>query len=128
MVSLKVAAEAKAKVQGSDEIEKHPIVAKVLGSGKDGSLNIQLGSDSQLLTRVEADVLSPITITSPELQKMVDSIARIADNFRIVIKSDEKNPIAIALGKIPVDMKIEVFSPAEDSVFRIDIKGSIGEQ
>ena len=127
MVSLKVDAEAKARVQGSDEIEKHPIVAKVVGAAKDGGLIIQLGSESQISTRVEADVRSPIAITSPELKNMSDSIARIAESFRIEIKNDNQTPIAIALGNIPVDLEIQVYSPAEDSVFRIDIKGSIGK-
>ena len=127
MVSLKVDAEAKAKVQGGDEIEKHPIVAKVIGTGKNNGLNIQLEAESPISTKVEALVPSPVTITSPELANLVNSVAKIAESFRIEIKNDEKTPIAIALGKIPVDLSIQVYSPAEESVFKIDIKGSIGK-
>ena len=45
MVSFKVDADARAIVQGSEDQEKYPIVAKVKGSGKDGALSVQVAGD-----------------------------------------------------------------------------------
>jgi hypothetical protein len=36
-------------------------------------------------------------------------------------------PLSIALGKIPVDLTVSVSSPAQETVFRVEIKGVIGE-
>jgi hypothetical protein len=42
MVTFKVDADARATIQGSEDQEKHPIVAKVKGTGKDGALSVQV--------------------------------------------------------------------------------------
>jgi hypothetical protein len=36
-------------------------------------------------------------------------------------------PLSIALGKIPVDLTISVSSPTQETVFKVEIKGIIGE-
>ena len=43
MVTFKV--DAQALVLGSEEQEKHPLVAKVKGTGKDGGLSIQVSGE-----------------------------------------------------------------------------------
>jgi len=36
-------------------------------------------------------------------------------------------PISVSLGKIPVDLTISVSSPTTESVFKVEIKGTLGE-
>jgi hypothetical protein len=36
-------------------------------------------------------------------------------------------PLSIALGKVPVDLSISVSSPTQETVFKVEIKGTIGE-
>jgi hypothetical protein len=127
MVSLKMDAEARAKVKGSEDMEKYPIVAKVKGTGKDGGLSIHVSGDSPISATVGGNGQDPIAITSPDIQGMIDTIANIAENLSVKIENDKTNPLAITLGKIPIDLSIAVHSPAEESVFKIEIKGSIGD-
>jgi len=35
-------------------------------------------------------------------------------------------PLSIAIGKIPVDLTISVSSPAQEMVFKVEIKGTVG--
>ena len=69
MVTFKVDAEAKAIVQGSEEPEKYPIVAKVKGTGKDGALGVQVFGEgsSPLSAKISGDSKSPIAIAPIEV-------------------------------------------------------------
>jgi len=148
MVTFKVDAQATARVQGAEDQEKYPIVAKVLGAGKDGSLGVRvLGEGSEPITaRISGDsdnpiALAPITVEpirvvpdlkvvaeSFDIKGLISSIARLADGISVSVANQDDKPIAIALGKIPVDLTISVYSPAQEQVFKVEIKGTVGEK
>ena len=69
MVTFKVDADARAKVQGSEDQEKYPIVAKVKGTGKDGALSVQVSGEAQnpISARVSGDSQNPIAIDPIEV-------------------------------------------------------------
>ncbi len=69
MVSLNVNAEAKAKVQGSEDAGRYPIVAEVKGPGKDGGLIVEVGGKEGAplkvaLGRIPLDLT--VSVTSPK--------------------------------------------------------------
>lgn len=124
MVSLNVNAEAKAKVQGSEDGERYPIVAEIKGAGKDGSHMVMVGGESPVSARIGGDAESPIAIAVPELQTIAEAISKMADGIKIGIDNE---PLKIALGRIPVDLTVSVTSPKDESVLTVNIKGSIGD-
>ena len=144
MVSLKV----DAKVNGSEDLEKYPIVAKVKGTGKDGSLSVQVSGESSapISAKISGDnnspielapiVLAPITVIpdlklaaeSVDLNGLISSISKLADGIEVSISNQNGQPVAVALGKIPVDLTISVYSPAQEQVFKVEIKGTVGEK
>ncbi|HNX40261.1 MAG TPA: hypothetical protein PKK11_06720 [Methanothrix sp.] len=145
MVTFKVDTNATAIVQGSEDLEKHPLVAKVKGTGKDGALSVQVsGEGGPISARVSGDrtnplavgpiEVSPITII-PDLQSvaktvdfasLIGAISKLSQGVNVQVGNSGK-PLAIALGKIPVDLTISVSSPAQEAVFKVEIKGTIGE-
>jgi hypothetical protein len=146
MVTFKVDADARATVQGSEDQEKHPIVAKVKGTGKDGALSVQVSGDGSgpISARISGDSKSPIAVGPievtpitiiPNLESVVKTIdfGALIDAFTKLtegVKVDVANsgaPLKIALGKIPVDLTISVSSPSQEAVFKVEIKGTIGE-
>jgi hypothetical protein len=141
MVAFNVDAGVVAKIQGTEDQEKNPIVAKVKGTGKDGSLSIQVSGESSnpITAKVSGDASSPIAIApisiSPDLKgvmeslnlgSLISSIARLADGIKVGVSNDASSPIAISIGEIPVDLTISVTSPAQEQVFKVEIKGSVG--
>jgi len=146
MVTFKVDADALAKIQGSEDQEKHPIVAKVKGTGKDGALSVQVSGkdDSPISARISGDSSSPISVGPievapitiiPNLEsvtKMVDigaligAFTKLAQGIKVEVANSDA-PLSIALGKIPVDLTISVSSPASEMVFKVEIKGTVGE-
>lgn len=142
MVTFNV--DATARVQGSEDLEKNPIVAKVKGTGKDGALSVQVSGDGPLSARISGDAqnpvalgpisIAPITVV-PDVKSAAETLnigAVVAALTRLSqgVKVDVANsgaPLSIALGKIPVDLTISVTSPAEETVFKVEIKGTIGE-
>lgn len=124
MVSLNVNAEAKAKVQGSEDGERYPIVAEIKGAGKDGSHMVMVGGESPVSARIGGDTESPIAIAVPELQTIAEAISKMADGIKIGIDNE---PLKIALGRIPVDLTVSVTSPKDESVLTVNIKGTIGD-
>jgi hypothetical protein len=127
MVSLNVNAEAKAKVQGSEDSERYPIVAEVKGPGKDGGLKVEVGFESPISAKVSGDQESPLAVNIPELQQIADSLAKMAEGVRVEVAGKEDAPLKVALGRIPVDLTISVTSPKDESVLTVSIKGSIGD-
>jgi hypothetical protein len=127
MVSLNVNAEAKAKVQGSEDSERYPIVAEVKGPGKDGGLKVEVGFESPIVAKVSGDRESPVAVNVPELQQIADSLAKMAEGVRVEVAGKEDSPLEVALGRIPVDLTISVTSPKDESVLTVSIKGSIGD-
>jgi len=146
MVTFKVDADARAKIQGSEDQEKYPIVAKVKGTGKDGSLGVQVSGEesSPISARISGDAKSPIAVGPLEVAPItiipdLESVAKTIDFGALIgaftklsqgIKVDVANsgaPLSIALGKIPVDLTISVSSPAAEMVFKVEIKGTVGE-
>ncbi len=120
MVSIKVDADAKARLQGDESLEKYPIVAKVTGSGKAGSLGIELSTDG---TPLPASVAINGAIGIKELAGIAESLAKLVSSG---IKISDA-PVTVSLGEIPVDLTLSVYSPKEEQVFRVDIKGTIGK-
>jgi hypothetical protein len=139
MVAFNV--DAGVKVQGTEDQEKYPIVAKVKGTGKDGGLSIQVSGEnsSPITARVSGDAGNPIAIApisiSPDLSgvmeslnlgSLISSLAKLTEGIKVGVSNDASSPIAIALGEIPVDLTISVYSPAQEQVFKVEIKGSVG--
>ena len=144
MVSLKV----DAKVNGSEDLEKYPIVAKVKGTGKDGSLSVQVSGESSapISAKISGDnnnpiavapiVLAPITVIpdlklaaeSVDLNSLISSISNLAEGIEVSISNQNGQPVAVALGKIPVDLTISVYSPAQEQVFKVEIRGTVGDK
>jgi hypothetical protein len=144
MVSFKVDAE----VKGSEDQEKYPIVAKVKGSGKDGSLSVQVSGESSapISAKISGDnnnpiavapiALAPITVVpdlklaaeSVDINGLISSISKMAEGIKVSISNQNGQPVAVALGKIPVDLTIAVYSPAQEQVFKVEIKGTVGEK
>ena len=127
MVSLNVNAEAKAKVQGSEDAERYPIVAEVKGPGKDGGLKVDVGIESPISAKVSGDKESPLAVDVPELQQIANSFAKMAEGVRVEVAGQKDAPLKVALGRIPVDLAISVTSPKDESVLTVSIKGSIGD-
>jgi len=121
-------------------------VAKVKGSGKDGALSIQvagdgsspisarISGDSQNPIAVEPIKLAPITVV-PDLKEVaqtvdfgsiIGALTRLSQGVKVNVATSDA-PLSIALGKIPVDLSISVSSPSQETVFKVEIKGTIGE-
>jgi len=144
MVSFKV----DANVKGSEDQEKYPIVAKVKGTGKDGSLSIQVSGESSapISAKISGDnnnpiavapiAVAPITIVpdlrlaaeSVDINGLISSISKMAEGIKVSISNQNGQPVAVALGKIPIDLTISVYSPAQEQVFKVEIKGTVGEK
>jgi hypothetical protein len=129
MVSLNVNADAKAKVQGSEDAERYPIVAEVKGPGKDGGLKVEVGIESPISAKVSGDRESPLAVAVdvPELQQIASSLSKMAETVRVEVGGKEDAPLKVALGRIPVDLTFSVISPKDESVLTVSIKGSIGD-
>ncbi len=127
MVSLNVNAEAKAKVQGSEDAERYPIVAEVKGPGKDGGLKVGVGIESPISAKVSGDQESPVAVSLPELQQIANSLSKMAEGIGVEVAGRKDAPLKVALGRIPVDLTISVTSPKDESVLTVSIKGSIGD-
>lgn len=142
MVTFNV--DATARLKGSEDQEKNPIVAKVKGTGKDGALSVQVSGDGPISARISGDAqnpvalgpisIAPITVV-PDLKvaaetlnlgAVVAALTKLSQGVKVDV-ANSGAPLSIALGKIPVDLTISVTSPAEETVFKVEIKGTIGE-
>lgn len=135
MVTFKVDAE----VQGTEDQGKHPIAALIRGMGKDGSLSIQVsGVGAPIAAKISGDSVSPISVAPisvvPDIRAaaeclnigdLIGSLKKLAEGLKVEVSNSDK-PIAVSLGKIPVDLTISVTSPAQEQVFKVEIKGSVG--
>jgi len=138
----------KVDVQGAENQEKYPIVAKVKGTGKDGGLSVQISGEgsSPISARISGDNSSPIAVApvsiapitvipdltvaaeSVDIKGLIQSISKLTEGIKVEVSNQNDRSIAIALGKIPVDLTISVYSPLQEQVFRVDIKGTVGEK
>ena len=138
----------KVDVQGAENQEKYPIVAKVKGTGKDGGLSVQISGEgsSPISARISGDNSSPIAVgpvsiapitvipdltvatESVDIKGLIQSISKLTEGIKVEVSNQNDKSIAIALGKIPVDLTISVYSPLQEQVFRVDIKGTVGEK
>jgi hypothetical protein len=149
MVTFKVDAEA--RVLGSDDQEKYPIVAKVKGTGADGSLSVQVsGPESNPISaRISGDDKNPISLgpvevapitvipdlsaamKSIDFPALIGALTRLSQGVRVDVGNSGTPfaiaPESVALGKIPVDLTISVSSPTSESVFKVEIKGTVGQ-
>jgi len=127
MVSMNVNAEAKAKVQGSEDADRYPIVAQVKGPGKEGDLKVTVNLESPVSAKVEGNADNPLGVEVLELQGIAESIAKMADGVKVQIGNEGGSPLKVALGRIPVDLTISVTSPKDESVLTVNIKGAVGD-
>ena len=138
----------KVDVQGAENQEKYPIVAKVKGTGKDGGLSVQISGEgySPISARISGDNSSPISVgpvsiapitvipdltvaaESVDIKGLIQSISKLTEGIKVEVSNQNDKSISIALGKIPVDLTISVYSPMQEQVFRVDIKGTVGEK
>ena len=138
----------KVDVQGAENQEKYPIVAKVKGTGKDGGLSVQISGEgsSPISARISGDNSNPIAVApisiapitvipdltvaaeSVDIKGLIQSISKLTEGIKVEVSNQNDKSIAIALGKIPVDLTISVYSPMQEQVFRVDIKGTVGEK
>jgi hypothetical protein len=143
-----VSFEVDAKVEGSEDQEKYPIVAKVKGTGKDGSLSVQVSGESSapISAKISGDNNNPIAVApisvapitvmpdlklaaeSVDINGLISSISKLAEGIKVSISNQNGQPLTVALGKIPVDLTISVYSPAQEQVFKVEIKGAVGEK
>ena len=148
MVTMKVDAEA--IVRGSDDQEQHPIVAKVKGTGADGALSVQVSGQqtSPISARISGDEKNPISLgplevapitVIPDLSQaaksmdfaaLIGALTKLSQGVKVEIGNSGAPlaiaPLSVALGKIPVDLTISVSSPTSESVFKVEIKGTVG--
>jgi hypothetical protein len=50
----------------------------------------------------------------------------LSQGVKVEVASSDA-PLSIAIGKIPVDLTISVSSPTQEAVFKVEIKGTLGE-
>jgi hypothetical protein len=132
MVTFKVDAEARAKVKGT---------------GKDGGLSIQVSGEGStpLSAKISGDAQNPVAISPlavtlsivPEplqetasalnISTLIGSLAKISEGLKVEL-ANSGAPLSIALGRVPVDLNISVSSPSQEMIFKVDIKGTIGEK
>lgn len=144
MVTFK--ADADVRVRGSEDQDKYPIVAEVKGTGKDGGLSVQVSGEGAgpISAKISGDAESPVAIAPlavtlsiiPEplkeaadtlnLGTLIGALAKLSEGLNVGV-SGSGAPLTIALGKIPVDLTVSVSSPAQDVVFKVEIKGTVGE-
>jgi len=80
--------------------------------------------------------LAPITVIpdlklaaeSVDLNSLISSISKLAEGIEVSISNQNGQPVAVALGKIPVDLTISVYSPAQEQVFKVEIRGTVGDK
>ncbi|MDD1739904.1 MAG: hypothetical protein LUQ30_03540 [Methanothrix sp.] len=149
MVTMKV--DADATVRGSDDQEQHPIVAKVKGTGVDGALSVQVSGQqsSAISARISGDEKNPIALgplevapitVIPDLSQaaksmdfaaLIGALTKLSQGVKVDIGNSSAPlavaPLSVALGKIPVDLTISVSTPTSESVFKVEIKGTVGE-
>ena len=138
----------KVDVQGAENREKYPIVTKVKGTGKDGSLIVQVSGEgaSPIPAKISGDIGSPIAVApisvapitvipdlkavaeSEEFKGLISSISKFTEGINVEVSTQNNKPIAVTLGKIPVDLTISVYSPARGLVYNVEIKGMVGEK
>ncbi|OPY51461.1 MAG: hypothetical protein A4E51_01518 [Methanosaeta sp. PtaU1.Bin055] len=127
MVSLKVNADALAMVQGSDDADRHPIVAEVKGPGQDGSFKVAVEIESPISARVGGDPEMPIAVSLPELREIAEALSKVAEGIGVEVGGREDRPLKVGLGRIPLDLTVSVTSPKDESILTVRIRGSIGE-
>ena len=149
MVTMKV--EAEAIVRGSEDQERLPIVAKVKGTGADGALSVQVSGQQSgpISARISGDEKNPIALgkvevtpitvipdlseaaKSMDFSALVGAITRLSQGVKVDIGNSASPlslaPLSVSLGKIPVDLTISVSSPTSESVFKVEIKGTVGQ-
>lgn len=120
--------------------------AKVKGTGKDGALGVQISGDgaSPISAKISGDSknplaigpieISPITV-APDLKSaaetlnipaVVDALTKLSQGVKVEIATSGA-PLSIALGRMPIDLTISVSSPAQETVFKVEIRGTVGE-
>jgi hypothetical protein len=78
--------------------------------------------------------VAPITIVpnlesaakTVDLGALIGAFTKLSQGVKVEV-ANSGAPLSIALGKIPVDLSISVSSPASETVFKVEIKGTVGE-
>jgi hypothetical protein len=61
-----------------------------------------------------------------DFESIIGALTRLSQGVKVNVATSDA-PLSIALGKIPVDLSISVSSPTQETVFKVEIKGTIGE-
>jgi len=96
-------------------------------------ISARVSGDSQNPIAIEPIEVAPITII-PDLSAVsqtidigaiVGALTGLSQGLKVEV-GNSGAPLSIAIGKIPVDLTISVSSPAQEAVFKVEIKGTIG--
>jgi len=63
---------------------------------------------------------------SVDFESIIGPLTRLSQGVKVNVATSDA-PLSIALGKVPVDLSISVSSPTQEIVFKVEIKGTIGE-
>ena len=139
MVTIKVDADAKLRGTGKDEAlgvqvsgpGSNPISAKIAGDAKSP---IALGPIEVAPITVIPDMAT--AAKSIDFGGLVAALTKLSEGVHVDLANSNAPlsvapisiaPLSIALAKIPVDLTISVSSPTQEAVFKVEIKGTIGE-
>jgi hypothetical protein len=139
MVTIKVDVDAKVKGTGKDEA----LSVQVSGPGS-APVSAKISGDRQSPIAVGPIEVAPITVIpdlaaaakSIDFGALIGAITRLSQGVKVEVANSGAPlaiaplsiaPLSITLGKIPVDLTISVSSPTQEAVFKVEIKGTVGE-
>lgn len=144
MVTIKVDADACVKGKGKDGA----LSVEVSGSGS-APLSAKISGDRNSPIALAGIKLEPITVIpdlteagkSLDFTALIGAFKTLSEGVSVKLEGTgspiELAPLAIAplkieplkisLAKIPVDLTISVSTPAQEEVFKVQIRGSLGE-
>src|SRR5512137_43222 len=95
----------KVDVQGAENQEKYPIVAKVKGTGKDGGLSVQISGEgsSPISARISGDNSSPISVGPVSIAPIT-----VIPDLTVAAESVDIKGLIQSISKLTEGIKVEV--------------------
>ena len=95
---------------------------------------VRCSAAADFVALIEPIKLAPITVVpdlkevaqTVDFESIIGALTRLSQGVKVNVATSDA-PLSIALGKIPVDLSISVSSPTQETVFKVEIKGTIGE-
>lgn len=139
MVTIKVDADAKVKGTAKDEA----LNVQVSGPGS-APVSAKISGDRQSPISIGPIEVAPITVVpdlaaaakSIDFGALIGALVSLSQGVKVEVSNSNAPlavaplsiaPLSITIGKIPVDLTISVSSPAQEAVFNVAIKGTVGE-